>query len=521
MQFKAETLQLPEIFALQAKWNPRGTALIFEEQRISWQELIGSANRLANALLDRAPGKTRVVMVMDNCPQAIQSLLGVMTAGYASVPMNVTVSDEALVGMINDSGASMILVSECYRERVDRLLDQLPGIDIKVSTGPGEGDWTGWNDFLEGHGENKPSVQYIPGDIIAVIYSSGTTGTPKGIVHSFERRRNWARDVCMNFKYKGDVRYVINIGFYSNIAQAGILAAYLRGGCVVLCQGFDPGEFLELAEREKITHAGMVPIQYQYILQTLKARQAENKLVDISSLDCLISVGSSLGAELKQELFEIFACGVGEVYGLTEGGLTILQPEDSAGRFSSVGKPFTGYDLLILDEDNREAKANEPGEIVFLAPTVMLGYLNRPEATAECTWTDAKGRQWLRTGDIGRLDEDGYLYIVDRKKDMILSGGQNIFPQDIEQEIIKHPSIADVAVVAGKHKAWGETPVAIVVPEEDVELSTGEIMEWCNERVGKRQRISDVFFATALPRNPNGKVLKRQLREEFCTREYS
>jgi acyl-CoA synthetase (AMP-forming)/AMP-acid ligase II len=252
-----------------------------------------------------------------------------------------------------------------------------------------------------------------------------------------------------------------------------------------------------------------VPVQFQRVLEAQLARPR-----DVSSLQAMMSCGSPLHADLRQRLFAHFACGVIELYGLTEGVITTLDPEDTAGRWSSVGRPLIGTDLRIVDDAGRELPWGATGEIVARGRITMPGYFNRPDATAEATWTDPDGRRWLRTGDIGRIDDEGFLYIVDRKKDMILSGGQNVYPTDIETVMLGHPAVREVAVVGVPSERWGETPLGVVVPAATVAATA--LVEWTNARVGRQQRIAGVVFVDELPRNPNGKILKRELRKIFA-----
>jgi acyl-CoA synthetase (AMP-forming)/AMP-acid ligase II len=252
----------------------------------------------------------------------------------------------------------------------------------------------------------------------------------------------------------------------------------------------------------------MVPVQFQRLLE--RPELGEH---DLSSIKSLMCCGSPLNAALKADIMRRLAPQLVELYGLTEGPITTLEPEDAAERLASVGKPLMGTDLLILDDADRPCPVGVAGEIVGRGRILMAGYNNRPDANAEATWTDAQGRRWLRTGDIGRLDEEGFLYLVDRKKDMIISGGQNIYPADIEAVLMQHPQVAEVAVIGIDSPRWGESPFAVVVPQGD--LQSGDLVAWTNERVGKQQRIAGAICVDSLPRNPNGKVLKRELRNRY------
>jgi acyl-CoA synthetase (AMP-forming)/AMP-acid ligase II len=250
----------------------------------------------------------------------------------------------------------------------------------------------------------------------------------------------------------------------------------------------------------------MVPIQYRRLLEQLRIGEC-----DLSRMQSLMSCGSALPPDLKAQLFEVFPCGVIELYGLTEGVITTLEPEDAQGRLSSVGKPIQGTDLRLIDEAGHVVPQGQLGEIAGLCRFTMQGYWNKPAETTEATWQDESGRVWLRTGDIGRLDEDGFLYIVDRKKDMILSGGQNIYPADIEAVLLTHSDVLDCAVIGVPHAEWGETPLAVVVLRPS-RTNSEDLRAWVNAKVGRQQRVSAVVFVDELPRNPNGKVLKRELR---------
>ncbi|MFI5353957.1 MAG: class I adenylate-forming enzyme family protein [Candidatus Binatales bacterium] len=291
-----------------------------------------------------------------------------------------------------------------------------------------------------------------------------------------------------------------------------MLATILVGGTIVLLKTFSPREALALIEAECITHGAFVPVQLERLLG-----YPERRAFRTDSLETLMCCGSPLAADVKGGFAREFDCDLIELYGLTEGLITILEPEDFERKLQSVGKPVLGADIRILGDDDREVAPGEIGEIVGHGRLVMTGYHGLEEANREATWIDAAGRQWLRTGDLGRLDAEGFLYIVDRKKDMILSGGQNIYPADIETVMREHPAVAEVAVIGIASERWGETPLAVAVLHAGRVLTTAELVEWTNARVGKQHRISGVVWRESLPRNPNGKVLKRELRQKFSS----
>ena len=347
-----------------------------------------------------------------------------------------------------------------------------------------------------------------------IIYSSGTTGLPKGILHTQRGRRDWAYDLAIALRYHGAARTLLTIGLYSNISWVAMLCTLLAGGTLVLHRRFDAADFLDSVADERITHTAMVPIQFQRVVE-LQRQQPR----DLSSMHAMMSCGSPLHEQLKRDIFDLFPCGIVELYGLTEGIITTLEPEDAGGRWSSVGKPLIGTDICIVGDDDKPVAAGESGEIVSRGRITMPGYWNRDEASREAEYLDSDGLQWLRSGDIGYLDDDGFLFIVDRKKDMILSGGQNIYPQDIEAVLVEHPAVDDVAVIGATSRRWGETPVALVVLRE-ADGDCAQIRDWANGRLGKQQRLADVLAVDALPRNPNGKILKRELRQTFGELSY-
>ena len=500
---------LPDIFRLHGRWRPTREAVICGETRYDWRTFNARLNQVANAAL--AEGLTagdRVIVLMSNGPEMIETLFGLIKAGLTSGPINLSVTDEAITGMIRDADARMIICTEDQARRTEASRELFAECEkiIRVSTGTLKG-WRDYTAWAADAPAAEPDAQIDPDTPLNIIYSSGTTGTPKGIVHTQKGRRDWAGDLAIALRYHGAARTLVTIGMYSNISWVSMLCTALAGGTLIIEPGFDAARFWELCSTERITHSSMVPLQMQKIME------ADPDPAMDTSVQAIMTAGSPLYPDLKRQLFDRFGPAIIELYGLTEGVITTLDPEVAEGRLASVGQPLLGTDLKIVDEQDKEVPTGTAGEIVATGRVVMPGYWRREDATAEASWTAPDGAVWLRTGDIGRVDGDGFLYIVDRKKDMILSGGQNIYPQDIEAQLVQHASVSEAAVIGVHSRKWGETPLALVVLNAPAE--SAEIRDWCNAHVGKQQRIADVKILDALPRNPNGKILKRELRKTF------
>lgn len=517
--FKAHNPLLPEILALHGRWRANKDAVICGDQRLNWQTFIERNHQFANALIANGVVTGDAIgIVMSNGLPMMQVIMGAMASGAVSVPINLSVNDDALLGMLHDCNVRVLVLTQDQAERISALHDRLPSSlqTILIDQNIGN-DWVEIDEFTKGQSAELPEVNYEDSSSLNIIYSSGTTGLPKGIVHTQAGRRDWAYDLAIALRYHGNSKTLLTLGLYSNISWVAMLTTLLAGGTCVIHRRFDVAEFLQTVSKEQITHTALVPIQFQNILECMESGSVP---YDVSGIQAMMCCGSPLHAELKQKVFERFKCGVIELYGLTEGVITTLEPEQAHGRWSSVGKPLLGTDIQIIDSNDETLPANKSGEIVSRGRITMPGYLNREQANRESCYVDRDGKQWLRTGDIGYFDDEGYLYVVDRKKDMILSGSQNIYPQDIEAVIFEHTDVSDVAVIAAPSKRWGETPVAMVVLAGGAGSSTEEIKQWSNRKLGRQQRVADVIAVDELPRNPNGKVLKRQLRLVCENKQY-
>ena len=514
--FDAPQPLLPERLALNGRWLGDKPAVYAGARSLTWREFDAVTAQVARGFAAAGIERgDRVVVLMANSLEMVETMFGALRAGASVVPLNLSVTDAAVAAMIRDCGATAVVASGEHCLRIDALSDAEPlfrglqriGLDLPDGLHCVWHDYTRWRDAQS---RDPFEVELAPGDECNIIYSSGTTGLPKGIVHTHQRRLDWALDLAIALRYHSGAVTLCSLGLYSNISWVGLLCTFVAGGTVVVLPSFSGRAVLDAIERYGVSHGAMVPVQFQRLLD-----EPDFARCRIESLQALMCCGSPLGAQLKRRVIRELRCELIELYGLTEGVVTTLAPEDVEVKAASVGKPLPGTDLKILGEDDREVAIGDAGEIVSRGRILMAGYHARDDANAEATWIDDRGRQWLRTGDIGRLDAEGFLYLVDRKKDMILSGGQNVYPADIEAVLAEHPLVAEVAVIGVPSEKWGETPLAVIVPRAGAEPSAAELEEWTNRHVGRQQRISGVVFRDCLPRNPNGKILKRELRNEY------
>ena len=432
---------------------------------------------------------------------------GALRAGVIVAPLAPSSTADSLVGMVADCGAKLLFLDRMtgdllapVRERISAPILTLDGSDA----GSPLGTW------LAPVGSTPAPVRIEPDWAFNIIYSSGTTGTPKGIVQPHGMRTPPAPPGTP-FGYGHDAVAIISTGLYSNTTLVSLFPALGGGGNVVLMEKFDARAFLRLAERHRVTHAMLVPVQYQRIMAV-----PDFDDFDLSACQMKYCTSAPFSATLKADVLRRWPGGLTEYYGMTEGGGgTVLLVHETPDKVHTVGKPWPHIDVRLIGEDGREVAPGEVGEVVGHSANMMKGYHNQPGKTAEASWVSPDGRPFIRNGDMARFDADGFLILMDRKKDMIISGGFNIYPSDLEAELRAHPSVAEAAVVGVASEQWGETPVAFVALREGAREGGNDLRSWVNARLGKTQRISNVVVVRALPRSHIGKVLKRELRDTY------
>ena len=502
---------LPSIVARHARERPAQAALLQGDSRVTWAELDERIARVAGALAASGCRQgDRVAVLGENSIEYAVVFFGALRAGACVVPLPTMASTDAVARMLDDSGSTALFVSGAYRGVAREILATAPQrVGLRVGLDFEDDGFRGLEALVRSAPPHAP-VAIGPEDAFDVIYSSGTTGVPKGIVHTHVARKASYGGGRAGY-FDAESVNVISTPFYSNTTSVTWFITTARGGANVVLGKFSPDAFLDAVERHRVTHAMLVPVQYDRIMQSPRFATT-----DRSSLRRLFSTSAPLSADTKRKILDETAAELIEIYGLTEGGpVTVLEARKNPTKLASVGRPAPGYDVRVVDDAGREVPPGQAGEVIGRSPNMMSGYLNRPDDTHVMLFRDASGALFFRTGDLGRFDEDGFLYLLDRKKDVIISGGFNVYATDLEAVLAKHPDVADVAVIGVPSERWGETPLALVVRRPDGAATADELRDYCNERVGKAQRLAGVELRDSLPRSAIGKVLKRELKGPY------
>jgi len=500
---------LPELIRLHAAERPNHVALIEGDSQLTYAELDALIDRAAAALQRDGVKQNDVVALcgVNTIPFAV-TFIAALRVGAAAAPLAPSATAEALAKMIDNCGANIVFADVTGNGAAAAGLtsNRVAGVSLD-----GEPPFVSFEQWLAPVGARPQPVQADPKSVFNIIYSSGTTGTPKGIIHT-NSMRWWQFSRSALTTYRPDTVTIVSTPLYSNTTLVSFLPAIAGGGTTVLMRKFNTVGFLELSQKHRVTHAMLVPVQYRRLMEEPTFDQ-----YDLSSFRMKFCTSAPFAASLKADVLKRWPGGLVEFYGMTEGGGScMLRAHEFPNKLHTVGQPMEGHDIRIIDEDGNELPRGQVGEIVGSSPFIMPGYNKEPEKTAQTFWYDSTGKRFVRTGDIGRFDEDGFLIIMDRAKDCIISGGFNVYPSDLEAVVVQHPAVAEVAVVGVPSEQWGETPIAVVTLKPGETVEPEALREWANARLGKTQRISAVFITDAFPRNDIGKISKRHLRDQYA-----
>lgn len=511
-------LDMGESLRVNAAKFPDKMALKDERRSVTFSELNTRVNKLANALLGMGLEKgDKLGVVSYNCIEFMEVYLAAAKSRVIVVPLNWRQTSRAFKYILSNSDASAIMVHTDFVDRINEIRDELsadPGRFVCLNGEPAEG-YLDYEELLDGGSEEEPAVEIKNEDAWVILYTSGTTGVPKGVVRSHASYTAFylINEVEFGFRH-GDYGLIVMPLFHVNSTFYSFVFTYIGASVYIHKEkSFDPEEVLQIIEREKITFTSLIPTHYNLILSlpdTVKGKY------DVSSMRSILCSSAPVWKRTKLEIMDFFKdVELFEAYGSTEAGLvTLLRPEDQMRKLGSIGQECAGTDVLrLLDEDGNEVPVGDVGELYSRGPMMFDEYYNQPEKTKTAFIGD-----YFSAGDMARKDEDGYYTLVDRKDNMIITGGEHVFPSEVEGMIGEHDSVRAVAIIGERHIKWGEAVTAVVVLKNRRECTEEELIEFCRGRMAAFKKPKKVRFITEeeMPRTPTGKILHRILRERFC-----
>jgi len=504
-----------------SKEFPDNIAVIYKNVRRTFSDLNMRVNRFANGLLKLGIRKgDRVGMLLKNCCEFIEIDFALSKAGIVRVPLNARLTSSDHEYMLNDSGSNTLIFGEEFSETVQAIQPNLKTVKefIQISEGFSKENSLNaldYEDLIKSSTPDEPIDEIEEEDLHTLFYTSGTTGKPKGAMLTQKSWANVAINLILDYGPITEEDVILNLQPLSHGAGFFVLPFFVKGATNVLVPEFKPSLIFEMIEREKVTVLKLVPTMLYQLMESL-----EKTCYDLSSLRSIIYGGSPIAVPRLIEAIQFFGKKLAQLYGQAEAPMCISTlskrdhivegPDEVVKRLNSAGKPCTNVEVRIVDENGKDVQTGGVGEVIVRGYHIMKGYWNLPEATAEVLRDG-----WVYTGDLGYFDSKGYIFLVDRKRDVIISGAFNIYPKEIEDVIVTHPKVKEVAVIGVPDEKWGEAVKAVVVPQKGVQVTEQEIIDYCREHMASFKKPKTVDVVEDLPRNPYGKILKTVLREPF------
>jgi len=503
------------------KEYPDNMALICRDTRMTFRDLNTRVNRLANALLNLGVEKgDRVGMLLRNCSEFIEIDFALSKTGMVRVPLNARLTASDHEYMLNDSGANTLIFGEEFTETIQMIKPKLKTVNMLIQVPRGFSKENllnayDYEDIVRNSPLDEPFGGIEEGDLHTLFYTSGTTAKPKGVMLTQKSWANVTINLILDYGPITEEDVILNTQLLSHGAGFFVLPFFVKGATNVLVPEFKPAIVFETIEREKVTVLKLVPTLLYQLMES-----PEKTKYNLTSLHSIIYGGSPIAVPRLIEAVNFFGKKLVQLYGQAEAPMCISTfskrdhiiegAEEVVKRLSSAGKPCVNVEVRIVDENGSDVKPGEVGEVIVRGYHIMDGYWNRPEETVE-TLKDG----WIHTGDLAYADSKGYIFLVDRKKDMIISGAFNIYPKEIEDVIVNHPKVKEVAVIGIPDEKWGEAVKAVVVPKKGKRVTEQEIIDYCRDNMASFKKPKSVDVVKELPRNPYGKVLKTVLREPY------